>query len=465
MRSMFRLYLSHSVLLLACLCGSIAFPSWATAQDPAVIESATDAENAELNITGVLDRNSNVLADDNSYYNAHTFAGQAGEFVIIDLASSDFDTFLILLDPQGNRIATNDDGDGTNSRIAIALPTTGTYTVWANSYVAGATGSYTIAIQRTSIAAVSAEGDRLIEQGRVQLDQGQIETAIAAWKQAISLFESIEAGDRVAAIQEEMLAAYQQALTVYQEAGNLPEQFNTLGNIGSLYENLRQYLQMQESFQQALTVARQMEDPVAEAIATSRLAQSYQGQGNFEFLGNALFQPGLEAHQRGLELFQAALEIIPTIPDSEPLKAEIERQALLGISNSYMGVSEAHNGLKQYAEAIEAAQQALVFAQRVNDQNYQMNALNKLANFYSNWGRQYRAEGSFQEALAAHQEALEYAQQWLAIAREIQDLSSINAALSLLDVVYFNIANVYSDQEQYQKAIEALEQELLSTLR
>lgn len=33
--------------------------------------------------------------------------------------------------------------------------------------------------------------------------------------------------------------------------------------------------------------------------------------------------------------------------------------------------------------------------------------------------------------------------------------------MSFLDVIYFNIANVYSDQEQYQKAIEALEQELL----
>ncbi len=63
------------------------------------------------------------------------FDGKRGQRVIIDMMSDDFDSYLILLDIDGNELAQDDDGgDNTNARIDVTLPATGTYTLLANSY-------------------------------------------------------------------------------------------------------------------------------------------------------------------------------------------------------------------------------------------------------------------------------------------------------------------------------------------
>jgi hypothetical protein len=92
--------------------------------------------------------------DDDSHYHLWHFDGQAGQQVTITLTSDDFDTYMMLvrgmdLDPN-NVLAEDDDGAGSlNSRITATLPETGTYSVVANSYGAGATGAYEIRFQGT----------------------------------------------------------------------------------------------------------------------------------------------------------------------------------------------------------------------------------------------------------------------------------------------------------------------------
>ncbi|MBD2459629.1 trypsin-like peptidase domain-containing protein [Oscillatoria sp. FACHB-1407] len=98
-------------------------------------------------VQGRLDRNSNVLPADNSYFDAYTFEGRAGQQVVIDMSSGEIDTYLILLTPDGSDLAQDDDGGGgTNSRIVATLPATGTYTVFANSYGAGEVGAYNLRV-------------------------------------------------------------------------------------------------------------------------------------------------------------------------------------------------------------------------------------------------------------------------------------------------------------------------------
>jgi hypothetical protein len=89
---------------------------------------------------------------DGSYVDAYSFSGTTGQRISILMTSSAFDTFLYLLKPDGSVLQIDDDGGGgTNSRIPsgsgfLTLPTTGSYTILANSFEAGATGSYSLTL-------------------------------------------------------------------------------------------------------------------------------------------------------------------------------------------------------------------------------------------------------------------------------------------------------------------------------
>ena len=96
-------------------------------------------------VQGKLDRSSSTLPSDNSYFNAYTFQGRAGQHIVIEMNSSEIDPYLILLASDGQDIAQDDDGGGgSNSRVDIALPASGTYTILANSSKSGETGSYNL---------------------------------------------------------------------------------------------------------------------------------------------------------------------------------------------------------------------------------------------------------------------------------------------------------------------------------
>ncbi|MGB3572682.1 MAG: PPC domain-containing protein [Phormidesmis sp.] len=106
-----------------------------------------------------------AVLDDGSLYDQYTFSASDGQYVTISLESEDFDPYLILLDPTGQRIGENDDVSSTNrnSRLIVTLPSTGLYTAVANSYESGRSGEYAITIDLvnnrsslTQILAVSA---------------------------------------------------------------------------------------------------------------------------------------------------------------------------------------------------------------------------------------------------------------------------------------------------------------------
>lgn len=70
------------------------------------------------------------------------FAGEASDSVQIDLTSTEFDAYLLLLSNDGDVLATNDDGgDGNNARIEFNLPYTGTYEIRMSSYEVEVLGS------------------------------------------------------------------------------------------------------------------------------------------------------------------------------------------------------------------------------------------------------------------------------------------------------------------------------------
>jgi hypothetical protein len=73
--------------------------------------------------------------NDGTWADVWTFQGRQGQRVRIECRSSEFDTYLQLLDAQTVRLAEDDDSLGDqNSLIEFTLPTTGTYTIVVNNF-------------------------------------------------------------------------------------------------------------------------------------------------------------------------------------------------------------------------------------------------------------------------------------------------------------------------------------------
>ncbi|MEB3210138.1 MAG: trypsin-like peptidase domain-containing protein [Leptolyngbyaceae bacterium] len=117
-------------------------------------------------LRGTLDSSSNVLESDNSYFDVYTFNVQQGQNITIDMMSSELDAYLILLDPNGQDIAQDDDGgNGTNARLVVTAPVSGEYTVLANSYAVGEVGDYQLQVSAGTTTATTGSGILLQEEG------------------------------------------------------------------------------------------------------------------------------------------------------------------------------------------------------------------------------------------------------------------------------------------------------------
>jgi Circadian oscillating protein COP23/Bacterial pre-peptidase C-terminal domain len=96
-----------------------------------------------------LDQNSPKLESDGSSYQTYIFQGRAGQSVSIDLTSSEFNTYLILLNSSGEKIDENDDlsRQSSNSSLTLTLPYTGEYRVVVNAYDRSGRGSYLLTVR------------------------------------------------------------------------------------------------------------------------------------------------------------------------------------------------------------------------------------------------------------------------------------------------------------------------------
>ena len=87
-----------------------------------------------------------------SYQDVITFQVTAGKQYVITMNSTAFDTYLYLFNDT-TLVASDDDGNGgTNSKITYTATASGTLTIHTTSYIASATGAYSIAVSSISTA-------------------------------------------------------------------------------------------------------------------------------------------------------------------------------------------------------------------------------------------------------------------------------------------------------------------------
>jgi len=84
----------------------------------------------------------------NGYYNdRYSFTGTAGQQITIQMSSTALDPYLYLISSGGTVLAEdNNSGGGTIARITYSLPSSGTYIIEADSYLANGLGTYTLTL-------------------------------------------------------------------------------------------------------------------------------------------------------------------------------------------------------------------------------------------------------------------------------------------------------------------------------
>ena len=86
------------------------------------------------------------------YADEYRFRGRRGQRVAIELGSEAFDTYAILIRPDGTQIDNDDRGEGdeTDSRIETALPADGEYRILVTSYRPGEAGRYRLDLRESA---------------------------------------------------------------------------------------------------------------------------------------------------------------------------------------------------------------------------------------------------------------------------------------------------------------------------
>ena len=92
-------------------------------------------------VSGVLGEGDDVIS--RGFAQAFTFEGTAGQDVVFELISDDFDCYLYLSGPGLEGVLSDDDGAGNlDSRLEVTLPASGTYTVVVSALSEGSTGAF-----------------------------------------------------------------------------------------------------------------------------------------------------------------------------------------------------------------------------------------------------------------------------------------------------------------------------------
>jgi CHAT domain-containing protein/uncharacterized protein HemY len=251
---------------------------------------------------------------------------------------------------------------------------------------------------------------------------------------------------------EAALQSWQQALTLYRQLKNRLGERKALGNLGLAYSNLGNYPKAIDYHQQSLAIAREIKDRPGEEAALNNLGNAYR------FLGD---------YPKAIDYHQQSLAIAREIKDR------------LGEGQSLGNLGSVYDTLGDYPKAIDYHQRSLAIFREIKDRAGEGKELGNLGGAYYFLGDYTRALDYYQQSLAIERDikdrlgerqalgnlgsiylalgdytrAIDYHQQSLAIAREIKDRLGEGNALS-------NLGSAYDALRDYPQAIDYHQQSL-----
>ncbi|WP_377478298.1 MAG: CHAT domain-containing tetratricopeptide repeat protein [Microcoleus anatoxicus] len=210
----------------------------------------------------------------------------------------------------------------------------------------------------------------------------------------------------------EALQSWEQALTIYREIGYRQGEANSLGSLGIAYQSLGQFQKAIEFYEQSLRISREIGYRLGEAASLGNLGNSYYSLGQF---------------QKAITFYEQSLEISREIGYRQ------------GEANALGNLGITYKSLGQFQKAIAFYEQDLEISREIGYRQGEANSLCGL-------GNAYQSLGQFHRAIEFHQQSLE-------ISREIGYRQGEANALGSLGITYKSLG-------QYQRAIEFYEQSL-----
>ncbi|MBE9187091.1 tetratricopeptide repeat protein [Microcoleus sp. LEGE 07076] len=268
------------------------------------------------------------------------------------------------------------------------------------------------------VAAMLEEADNLREQGElnnanrlmnfVGLLLGMNDNTSVAVIRELEADRLLEQGNQQFNISQfrEALQSWEQALTIYREIGSREGEANCLGNFGTAYNSLGQFYKAIEFLEQSLEISRKIRDRLAEANSLDNLGISYYSLGQY---------------QEAIKFYQKSLKISREIGDCQ------------GKANSLGNLGNTYQALGEYDKVIEFYQNSLEIERKIGHRQGEASSL-------SNLGLAYNFLGQYEKAIEFHQLSLK-------ISREIRNRQGKATSLGNLGLAYDSLG-------QYDKAIE-----------
>jgi tetratricopeptide (TPR) repeat protein len=158
---------------------------------PAVAQTAAEATaKPRLKVDGVLDARSKTFKS-GEHHQIHTFEGQAGEKLTIDLSSREFDPAVAIATAQ-KQLAHNIGTRTGNAMISLTLPTTGTYSILVTSTQPKQQGRYQLEVRATTSTDFAlAEAEQLNQRSFDLYEAGKYQEAISFSEKALQIRQRI----------------------------------------------------------------------------------------------------------------------------------------------------------------------------------------------------------------------------------------------------------------------------------
>jgi CHAT domain-containing protein len=223
---------------------------------------------------------------------------------------------------------------------------------------------------------------------------------------------------------ESALQSWEQALSIYREIQDRHGEGRSLLFSAGAYAGLGNGTRVLELSQQALAIAKELKDSDLEKFALQILESAQQTVNSSAAV--RLYRQGVEQYQTSqfeaaLQSWQELLQVYRAVKDREG-----EGAVLGSLGNVYYS-------LGNYGRAIEYQEQSLQIARELKDRQGEGVALGNLGSTYF--------------ALGNYGKAIEYQEQSLQIARELKNHLGESQSLGNLGVAYQALGN-------YDKAIE-----------